>query len=97
MLLLDHWNEWGEGHYLAPYREYSLGYLDAIRKVVTDAAVAHRDLIPEDIGRGPYDTATRKLLKSELNRNGQECGDRQPRASAHRADATQTDRLIEPT
>ncbi len=57
MLLLDNWNEWGEGHYIAPYREYGFGYLDAVRKVFSDAPEEHEDLIPEDIGLGPYDTA----------------------------------------
>ena len=60
MLLLDNWNEWGEGHYLAPYREYGFGYLDAVRTVFSDAPKPHLDLIPEDIGRGPYDTAYRQ-------------------------------------
>lgn len=57
MILLDNWNEWGEGHYIAPYREYGFGYLDAVRKVFSDAAEDHTDLIPEDIGLGPYDRA----------------------------------------
>ena len=55
MVLLDNWNEWGEGHYIAPYREYGFGYLDAVREVFTDAPEAHVDLIPEDIGFGLYD------------------------------------------
>jgi hypothetical protein len=59
MLLLDNWNEWGEGHYLAPYREYGFGYLDAVRKVFAPDARPHEDLLPEDIGLGPYDTAYR--------------------------------------
>ncbi|MBM4088797.1 MAG: hypothetical protein FJ276_05110 [Planctomycetes bacterium] len=59
MLLLDNWNEWGEGHYLAPYREYGFGYLDAVRKVFSTAPEAHDDLLPEDIGRGPYDSVIR--------------------------------------
>ena len=59
LLLLDNWNEWGEGHYLAPYREYGFGYLDAVRKVFSTAPEAHDDLLPEDIGRGPYDTVIR--------------------------------------
>jgi hypothetical protein len=59
MLLLDNWNEWGEGHYLAPYREYGFGYLDAVRKVFSTAPEEHLDLLPEDIHRGPYDTAVR--------------------------------------
>lgn len=63
MLLLDNWNEWGEGHYLAPYQEYGFGYLDAVREVMTSAPAAHRDLIPEDIGMGPYDTAINTLLR----------------------------------
>ncbi len=60
MMILDNWNEWSEGHYIAPYREYGFGYLDAVRRVFADAPEAdapgkHIDLIPEDIGMGPYD------------------------------------------
>lgn len=57
MILLDCWNEWGEGHYIAPYREYGFGYVDAVRRVFSDAPEEHTDLIPEDIGMGPYDQA----------------------------------------
>lgn len=56
MLLLDNWNEWGEGHYIAPYREYGFGYLDAVRKVFASNQIEHTDLLPEDIGLGPYDS-----------------------------------------
>ncbi len=59
MLLLDNWNEWGEGHYIAPYREYGFGYLDAVREVFAPGAGQHVDLLPEDIGLGPYDKAIR--------------------------------------
>ncbi len=64
LLLLDNWNEWGEGHYLAPYREYGFGYLDAVRKVFSSAPESHEDLLPEDIGRGPYDTVIRAHFES---------------------------------
>ncbi|MEI7947489.1 MAG: LamG-like jellyroll fold domain-containing protein [bacterium] len=60
MLLLDNWNEWGEGHYIAPYREYGFGYLDAVRKVFAPDAGTHEDLVPEDIGMGPYDKGIRQ-------------------------------------
>jgi len=30
MILLDNWNEFGEGHYIAPTAQYGYGYLDAI-------------------------------------------------------------------
>jgi len=66
MLVLDNWNEWGEGHYIAPYREYGFGYVDAVRKVFAeDAPEPHVDLIPEDIGMGPYDTAIQSLLQRD--------------------------------
>ncbi len=66
MLLLDNWNEWGEGHYLAPYQEFGFGYLDAVRRVFTTSPAHHRDLIPEDIGLGPYDLAiTSQLAQAE--------------------------------
>jgi hypothetical protein len=65
MLLLDNWNEWGEGHYIAPYREFGFGYLDAVRTVFSDASEPHLDLIPEDVGLGPYDTPYRTWQQRE--------------------------------
>lgn len=57
MLLLDNWNEWGEGHYIAPYTEYGFGYLDAVRRAIHGNTQPHVDLIPSDLGMGPYDRA----------------------------------------
>lgn len=65
LLILDNWNEWGEGHYIAPYREYGFGYLDAVREVFAKDAKPHVDLIPEDIGMGPYDTAYQAFVKDQ--------------------------------
>lgn len=65
MLLLDNWNEWGEGHYIAPYREYGFGYLDAVRRVFAPSSPEPTDLLPADIGMGPYDTAFRTHLARE--------------------------------
>lgn len=70
MLLLDNWNEWSEGHYIAPYREYGFGYLDAVRSVFSEAPGAHVDLLPEDIGLGPYDKAIREQLAREKRDRG---------------------------
>lgn len=60
ILLLDNWNEWSEGHYLAPHREYGFGYLDAVREVFSNAPKDHVDLLPKDIGLGPYDQAYKR-------------------------------------
>ena len=63
LLLLDNWNEWSEGHYLAPHREFGFGYLDAVRKVVATAPDRHVDVVPADVGLGPYDTAYKARQK----------------------------------
>jgi len=71
LLLLDNWNEWGEGHYIAPYREYGFGYLDAVREVFSGDTAPHDDLIPEDIGMGPYDSAYRNWTEKEREARNQ--------------------------
>jgi len=53
-IMLDNWNEYGEGHFIMPSRVYGFGELDAIRNVFSDKTILHKDLRPEDIGRGPY-------------------------------------------
>lgn len=63
LLLLDNWNEWSEGHYIAPHREYGFGYLDAVRKVFSKAKEKHRDITPDEIGLGPYDSAYKACRK----------------------------------
>ncbi|MGQ9732111.1 MAG: LamG-like jellyroll fold domain-containing protein [Candidatus Zipacnadales bacterium] len=68
LVLLDNWNEFGEGHYIAPHREYGFGYLDAVRSVFTDAPEEHLDLVPEDIGRGPYETLYQGRPRIDLTR-----------------------------
>lgn len=74
MLLLDNWNEWGEGHYIAPYVGHGFGYLDAVREVLTTASPEHTDLLPCDLGMGPYDQAYWEWMKrqTELRRIGHE-------------------------
>jgi hypothetical protein len=62
MMLLDNWNEWGEGHFIAPSRQHGFGYLDAVRSVFATAPGEHIDLLPEDLGLGPYDSAARAAL-----------------------------------
>jgi len=54
-ILIEAWNEWGEGSYIEPHREFGFGYLDAIREVFTTAPAQHDDVTPADAGLGPYD------------------------------------------
>lgn len=67
MILIDNWNEWGEGHYIAPHREFGFGYLDAIQRVFAQQSGIHLDLIPEDIGLGPYDGPVRDYYQKEAD------------------------------
>lgn len=65
MLIIGSWNEWGEGHYIAPCKQNGFGYLDAIRDVFSTAPKKHRDLVPSDVGLGPYDSLFRKAHKAD--------------------------------
>jgi len=46
MVLIDAWNEFGEGHYVFPTQEHRFGYLDAIREVFSPGAKPHTDSVP---------------------------------------------------
>ncbi|MDF2921486.1 MAG: hypothetical protein K0R57_400 [Paenibacillaceae bacterium] len=45
LVMLDNWNEFGEGHYLMPSNLEGFGYLDVLRDVFTDGG-AHEDTRP---------------------------------------------------
>ncbi|MBI4582719.1 MAG: glycoside hydrolase family 99-like domain-containing protein [Planctomycetes bacterium] len=64
MVLAEAWNEWGEGSYLEPHREFGFGYLDAIREVFTGASETHEDLTPADVFLGPYDVERHAAAKT---------------------------------
>lgn len=55
ILLIDNWNEFGEGHYIFPTRRFGFGHLEAIRTVFTDNAASFQPIVPEDVGLGPYE------------------------------------------
>lgn len=37
MIMLDSWNEWAEGHYIAPTEKYGFDYLKKIRRWLSAA------------------------------------------------------------
>ncbi len=49
MVIIEAWNEWGEGSYIEPSREWGFAYLDAVREVFLGKD-GHQDLVPQDIG-----------------------------------------------
>lgn len=46
MLLLDNWNEFGEGHFLFPTKKDGFAWLDAVRDVFASQATTHRETVP---------------------------------------------------
>ncbi len=48
-------NEWGEGSYIEPYAEYGFQDLDQLRAAYCPPGDWPPNLIPSDVGRGPYD------------------------------------------
>jgi hypothetical protein len=65
MIMMDNWNEYGEGHYMMPtysipaYKDgkVGFGYLDVVRAVfgTTPFDKDHNDIHPLEAGFGPYD------------------------------------------
>ena len=51
VVMIEAWNEWGEGSILEPSVEHRFAYLDAVRSVFCPTAGAHKDLTPADLGR----------------------------------------------
>jgi hypothetical protein len=47
MVMLDNWNEWGEGHYIMPSSLGGYGYIDAIRTIFTENS-EHYDMLPTE-------------------------------------------------
>lgn len=57
IFMIDNWNEWDEGHYVAPSHEFGFKYLQAIREELTE-----RDNLPDY--RTPQDMGFTGLNKS---------------------------------
>lgn len=50
LVLVEAWNEYGEGAVVEPHREWGFAYLDAIREVFAREGRPHRDVSPRDLG-----------------------------------------------
>jgi hypothetical protein len=56
MLLIEAWNEWGEGGHLEPGRETGFAMLDAVRDTFTHARGPHIDVVPNSEQVARYET-----------------------------------------
>jgi hypothetical protein len=56
MLIIEAWNEWGEGGFLEPSKERGFSFLDAVRDVFTSARGPHQDGVPTPAQVASYDT-----------------------------------------
>lgn len=61
IIMIDNWNEWDEGHFVAPSIQFGFRYLQAIREELTQ-----RDNLPDY--RSPWDMG----LQGNLNKNWDE-------------------------
>lgn len=49
IVLIEAWNEYGEGAAIEPHREWGFAYLDAVREVFGQGDTEHTDLTPRDL------------------------------------------------
>ena len=57
MLMLDNWNEWDEGHFIAPSHKFGYKYLQAIRETMTSCNNLPDYITPHDRGFSGYNTS----------------------------------------
>ena len=57
IMMIDNWNEWDEGHFVAPSHKFGFKYLQAIREVMTECNNLPDYIAPHDQGFGGYNTS----------------------------------------
>jgi hypothetical protein len=50
VVMIEAWNEWGEGSVLEPSVEHGFAYLDQVRKVFCPNDTSHKDVDPKSLG-----------------------------------------------
>ncbi len=57
IIMLDNWNEWDEGHFIAPSHQFGYKYLQAVREALTECNNLPDYRTPHDQGFGGYNTS----------------------------------------
>jgi hypothetical protein len=60
--LNDNWNEYAEGHWIAPSRKEGFGYLNAVRDAIASDAPKRPNVLPEDVGLKPDESGFEKWI-----------------------------------
>ena len=60
MAIIEAWNEWGEGSFLEPDKQWGFAFLDAVRATFSPAPPEHTDYVP-----GPERIASYSVLRGE--------------------------------
>jgi len=55
LIMLDNWNEWSEGHFIAPHLDGGFQYLQAVREVFCDQTNLPDYRLPLQLGLGSYE------------------------------------------
>ena len=66
ILMIDNWNEWDEGHFVAPSHKFGFKYLQAIREALTECNNLPDYILPRDAGFGDYNRSWQTPDFSEL-------------------------------
>ena len=57
LIMIDNWNEWDEGHFVAPSHKFGFQYLQAIREALTECDNLPDYRMPHDQGFEDYNTS----------------------------------------
>lgn len=68
LIMIDNWNEWDEGHFVAPSHAFGFRYLQAIREELTARDNLPDYRMPQDIGLSNFNKSWGSLDLSEVCR-----------------------------
>ena len=73
IIMIDNWNEWDEGHFVAPSHKFGFKYLQAIREVYTERNNLPDYIMPHDQGFTGYNKSWiepnfKEFCEKELNK-----------------------------